>query len=195
MVSWPRGRWSLHQDRESPAHRLRLSHDGRACLYWVAGTLSACARAGNADARTRHEHDGALRPARRIAAHATAWHRAHDSNSSCGSVAPWVADRIRPGDARSDAPPQPIVCQPLAAKTRSSIGVRTCARSGSPRPEGEGTMKLVVPYTPWSRWRFSLCTPALRPRRAFTLPRPSLNASVSQAVGITTLSLTYSRPG
>jgi hypothetical protein len=38
--------------------------------------------------------------------------------------------------------------------------------------------------------------PAVRPASAeLTLPRPSPNASVSQQIGITNLSLTYSRPG
>ena len=41
----------------------------------------------------------------------------------------------------------------------------------------------------------AICTSSLTARAELTLPRPSPNASVSQTVGITTLTLTYSRPG
>ena len=39
------------------------------------------------------------------------------------------------------------------------------------------------------------CAATLPARADLVLPRPSPNASVSQQIGVTTLSLTYSRPG
>lgn len=41
----------------------------------------------------------------------------------------------------------------------------------------------------------ALTVPALASAQTLDLPRPSPNASVSQTVGITTISITYSRPG